>query len=274
MVMEAHRHQRGGDRLTVATLNTRGMPILGSRLAARYGVIAESFEAADVDAVCFQEVLTYAHLRLLARGMPSFSHVSFRPSAAGPAGGLVTLSQLPAAGSAYHRFPVPSSVVGLPWRTRLAAPLKGALATRLAAPRMCVVNTHPVANRDGDWSGSNRFFSLHRGQLAALARVIGGLPWPAVVCGDFNIARDSALYREFITGTGLADAFGGRCPPTFRAEYLGPGKSPHCIDFILVTSSVKVEAADLLLTGMQPLPGGPGYVSDHIGLRARTFLPG
>lgn len=268
------RDQPGDGRLTVATLNTRGVPVFGSQLAARYRVIADAFEAADLDVVCVQEVLTYHHLRLLTRRMPSFRHTSFRRSAVGPAGGLVTLSRLPAARSGYHRFPVPAGVAGLPWLRRLAAPLKGVLVTRLAASPMYVVNTHPVANRDGDWTESNRFFSLHRGQLAALADVVSGLEWPAVVCGDFNIARDSVLYRDFITSTGLADAFGGRCQPTFHADYLGPGKSPHCIDFILVTNPVKVEATDLLLTQKQPLPGGPGYASDHIGLRARTFLPG
>jgi endonuclease/exonuclease/phosphatase family metal-dependent hydrolase len=270
----APRHQCGDDRLTVATLNTRGVPIVGSHLAERYGAIADSFEAADVDVVSFQEVFSYYHLRQLVKRMPSFRHVSFRPSAPGPAGGLVTLSRLPLAGSGYQRFPVPSDVAGLPRLTRFKAPLKGTLVTRLAAPRICIVNTHPMANRDGDWADSNRFFSLHRGQLAALACIIGDLSLPAVVCGDFNIARDSTLYRDFITSTGLADAFGGRCPPTFHTQYLGPGKSPHCIDFILVTGSVKVEAADLLFTGKQQLSDGPGYVSDHIGLRARAFLPG
>ena len=35
---------------------------------------------------------------------------------------------------------------------RLRAALKGALVTRLVRPDLCVINTHPVANRDGDWS--------------------------------------------------------------------------------------------------------------------------
>jgi hypothetical protein len=34
----------------------------------------------------------------------------------------------------------------------LQARLKGALVTRLARPEVCVINTHPVANYDGDWS--------------------------------------------------------------------------------------------------------------------------
>ena len=79
--------------LTIASLNTRGIPLIGSRLGERYAAIGAVFEASEVDVANFQEVLTYYHLRRLARSMPSYRFVSFRRSAAGPAGGLVTLSR-------------------------------------------------------------------------------------------------------------------------------------------------------------------------------------
>ena len=53
-------------------------------------------------------MFTWWHLRLLARRMRSFRHVSFRPSLAGPAGGLVTFSRLPVSGTAYQRFRHPA----------------------------------------------------------------------------------------------------------------------------------------------------------------------
>jgi endonuclease/exonuclease/phosphatase family metal-dependent hydrolase len=93
-----------------------------------------------------------------------------------------------------------------------------------------------------------------------------------VVCGDFNVDRDSSLFGDFVAGTGLADAFGGSCPATFRAEYLPAGETPHCIDFILTSEGVKAEAATVLFAGEVPMPGGPGYVSDHLGLYARLLL--
>jgi len=37
-----------------------------------------------------------------------------------------------------------------------------------------VINTHPVANHDGDWSEANRFYPLHRAQLAVLDVASGG----------------------------------------------------------------------------------------------------
>ena len=99
-----------------------------------------------------------------------------------------------------------------------------------------------------------------------------GAAGPAVVCGDFNVARDSSLFTEFVTQAGLADAFTGNCPATFRAEYLPPGTAPHSIDFILTSVGLEAEAATVVFADKLPLPGGPGYVSDHVGLRASLVL--
>jgi sphingomyelin phosphodiesterase 2 len=261
-----------GAQVTVVSLNTRGVPVAGTQLARRYAVIGAELEAGDADVVCFQEVLTWWHLRLLARRMRSFSHVSCRSSPAGPAGGLVTFSRRPVSGTSYRGFGTPPDGPGISWLTRFRAGMKGALVSRLAGPRLCVVNTHPVANKDGDWSRTGRFYPLHRAQLDALTRVVLGVPGPIVVCGDFNVDRGSSLFTEFLAGTGLADAFGGNCPATFRAEYLPAGETPHCIDFILTGDGVKAQAGTVLFAGKEPLPGGPGYVSDHLGLCARLFV--
>jgi hypothetical protein len=67
---------------------------------------------------------------------------------------------------------------------------------------------------------------------------------------------------------GLADAFGGACPPAFRAEYLPAGATAHCIDLILTAREVTAESAALVFAEKQSL----GCVSDHIGLRARLSL--
>ena len=131
-----------------------------------------------------------------------------------------------------------------------------------------MINTHPVANHDGDWSRANRYYPLHRAQVAVLAQVVNEAGPRAVLCGDFNIARESPLFAEFTAATGLADAFGGACPPTYRAEYLPAGATPHCIDFILTAGQVTVESAALVFAEKEPL----GYVSDHIGLRAQLSL--
>jgi sphingomyelin phosphodiesterase 2 len=260
--------------VTVASLNIRGVPLTGSRLTARCQAIGAFFEAGDADVVCFQEVCTYYHLRQLARHMPSFRFAGFRAALPGPAGDVVTFSRLPMSATAYHGFGPSRRAPGIGPLIRLRARMKGALVTRLADPAISVVNTHPVANTDGDWSPSNRFTPVHRAQLAAVARVVRNIPVPAVVCGDFNVDRDSALFGEFIAGSGLDDAFEGGCPATFRAEYLPAGETPHCIDFILTAGEIKAEAAEVLFEDRQILRGGTGYVSDHLGLLARLNCPG
>jgi sphingomyelin phosphodiesterase 2 len=255
--------------VTVASLNIRGVPLTGSRLTARCQAIGAFFEASDADVVCFQEVHTYYHLRQLSRQMPSFRYASFGRTLPGPAGDVVTFSRLPMSATAYHGFGASPHAPGIPLLTRLLARMKGALVTRLADPAISVVNTHPVANTDGDWSPGNRFSPVHRAQLAALAGVVRSIPASAVVCGDFNVDRDSALFGEFIAGAALDDAFEGSCPATFRAEYLPAGEVPHCIDFILTAGEIKAEDNQVLFAGRQVLRGGTGYVSDHLGLLAR-----
>ena len=224
--------------------------------------------------VCFQEVCTYYHLGQLARRMRSFRQVSFRRTLPGPAGDVATFSRLPVSATAYQGFGALPATPGISPPIRLKARLKGALVTRLARPGLSIINTHPLANTDGDWSPANRFSPVHRAQLAALGRVTTSALGPAVVCGDFNIDRDSALFSQFIADTALGDAFEGGCPPTFRAEYLPAGARPRCIDFILTAGEIKAETAEVLFTGEQVLRGGAGYVSDHLGLLARLRLPG
>jgi endonuclease/exonuclease/phosphatase family metal-dependent hydrolase len=72
----------------------------------------------------------------------------------------------------------------------------------------------------------------------------------------------------FTAATGLADAFAGACPPTFRAEFLPAGATPHCIDFILTAGEVTAVSTELVFAGKESF----GYLSDHIGLRARLAL--
>jgi sphingomyelin phosphodiesterase 2 len=258
-----------GELLTIASLNTRGIPLTGSQLAQRYAAIGAGFEAGDADVVCCQEVFTYWHLRLLTRRMRSFRQVSYQRGPAGPAGALVTFSRRPVSGTRFRRFGPAPPVAGLPRSARFQARVKGALVTRLDQPGLCVINTHPTANYDGDWSETNRYYPLHRAQLAVLAEVASDAGPRAVVCGDFNIARESSVFGDFMAATGLADAFGGACPPTFRAEYLPAGATAHCIDFILTAGEVTAADAALVFAAKEPL----GYLSDHIGLRARLSLP-
>ena len=105
-----------GELVTIASLNTRGIPLTGSRLAGRYAAIGAGFDAGDPDVVCCQEVFTYWHLRLLVRRMRSFRQVSWRPGPFGPMGGLVTFSRRPVSGTAFRRFGRPPRAPAFPAR--------------------------------------------------------------------------------------------------------------------------------------------------------------
>ncbi|MFG1911592.1 endonuclease/exonuclease/phosphatase family protein [Kribbella sp. NPDC048928] len=260
-------------RLTVASLNVHGLPLKGTRVAERFAAIAAEVDAGDIDLICLQEMFSYHHLAHLRRGMPSFPHAAYRPSVVGPAGGLVTLSRLRLSGMTYARLPWSSRHSEIPARARLNALHSGMLTVRLADSPARVLNIHPTANTDGDWSEDNRFRQLQRDQLTAVAQTVTADSSPAVVCGDFNVARASALHPELRQRSGLRDTFDGRCPPTFHTDFLPPGTTPQCIDFILVTEGIDVDHTDLLFTDKRPLPGGPGYLSDHIGLQARLRIP-
>nr|WP_238350999.1 endonuclease/exonuclease/phosphatase family protein [Kribbella shirazensis] len=233
--------------MTIASLNTRGTPFFGSALRARYTAIADAFEASDADVVNLQEVHTYYHVRLLSRTMPSY-RANFRPSAAGPAGGLVTFSRQVADGTSYRRFSR---------QPRLASALKGVLFTRL--PDVTVLNTHLLANRDGDWSAENRYYPVHKSQLVTLTQYVETVEGPVILTGDFNIPRHSSLYRDFLQATQLTDSFGDSCPPTFHQAYLPAGRPAHCIDFALA-AGLTVESAEVDGT----------FASDHLALLVRT----
>lgn len=268
--------QDAGARLVLASLNTWGMSVRGSHLVERYRAIGAAFETSEVDVINLQEVLTYYHLKQLRKAMPSFGAVSFRRSVAGPAGGVVTFSRRPVEGTKYRRFPMLSAAetTGVSRLTRFKAPLKGALITRLVEPQVSIVNTHLLANFDGDWSETNRFYTMHRSQLAGLTHVVTSIPGPAIISGDFNISRESTLHRDFLAETKLVDAFGGQCPPTFHPQFLAAGKTSHCIDFVLLAGPIEVVDADVIFAGKVPMPSGSNYVSDHLGLRAEVAVAG
>jgi sphingomyelin phosphodiesterase 2 len=266
--------------VTVATLNTLGIHIVKSRLPARYKLIAAAFEAGDADVVCVQEIATYWHLRMLARRMPSFAHVGYHRGGIGPAGAVVTFSRRPVAGVEYHRIGPPPGTpdtARLPLRNRVTAGLRGAVVTRLAGDGpagigLAVVNTHTTSNKDGDWSPSNRHYPVQHAQLGALAAVMRGIDGPAVLCGDFNVPRETALFAGFLADCGMSDAFEGTCPPTYRAEYLPADATAYCVDFILMSPGVRVQSRGLLLQEQYPALPAPGYVSDHVGLTATLSL--
>jgi len=84
-----------------------------------------------------------------------------------------------------------------------------------------------------------------------LARVVNEAGPRAVVCGDFNIARESSLFGDFMAATGLADAFVGACPTTFRAKYLPAGATPYSTSIKAASCCIRLACLDQFACDMQ-----------------------
>lgn len=64
---------------------------------------------------------------------------------------------------------------GLPPFALAKSGLKGVLVSRLKGTSLAIVNTHPLANDDWDWSPGNRFYSLEEAQLGEVVKVVKNL---------------------------------------------------------------------------------------------------
>jgi endonuclease/exonuclease/phosphatase family metal-dependent hydrolase len=259
--------------LRVLSLNVCGLPHQSSsfpRLAVRAARIGRYLESSDVDVVNLQELFTRHHLALVRPLLPSFRHVVWRFGLAGrPAGGLATFSRHPLRRLEYQAYRgIAPSAGSLRFRGRnaVASAMAGVLVTELTDHGIVVANTHLTANKDGDWSATNRYHDFQRRQLQRLHAVLRRLPdhRPAVLTGDFNVASDSPLYPTIIDRGAWHDPFVETDPTTFQGAFLPPGAPPHRIDFLLIRGA---EARDPRTVFAEPEDGI--YLSDHIALTAR-----
>jgi endonuclease/exonuclease/phosphatase (EEP) superfamily protein YafD len=113
---------------------------------------------------------------------------------------------------------------------------KGMLVTSLqwAHVPVVIINTHIMANYNGDWERQGVFARMQEKQLQQLAGMVAAQPAEAlvVVVGDFNIPRGSRLYMDFLERSGLIDTLAGDLRPTHRPP---PGVPAHYslpIDFV------------------------------------------
>jgi hypothetical protein len=229
-----------------------------------------------VDVLLLQEVWSGRLLRFLATRLPSLPHLAWRPGPAGqPAGGLAVFARRPLRATAFTSFTAVRPDRGSPLfraRTSLSCRLQGVITVRSVDGTLLLGNTQLSANRDGDWSAANRHHAVQRRQLRIVhdaLRRAGAQTVPlSVLGGDLNIASGSPLYPEIVDHGAWHDPFADADRPTYRAEYLPPGRPAHRIDYLLV-SGRPVLHADLVLA--EPRPGG-GPLSDHLAPRIR--LPG
>jgi endonuclease/exonuclease/phosphatase family metal-dependent hydrolase len=260
--------------LRMMTFNVCGLPSMRPPLAARTVEFCRHIEATDVDVLNLQEIFTRRSLERIRAGLPSFRHVAWRPNLAGqPAGGLATFSRRPLGQARFRSFAgVVPDQGSLRFRAKRAinSLLQGWLTTDLTGLGVTVVNTHLTANKDGDWSAGNRYFTYQRRQLSRLhAGLADDRTGAMILTGDFNLASAGPLYPLIVDSGRFRDPYAEANPTTYHAHFL-PGEFPaHRIDYLLVRGGATVRE---VATMFDSPVDGHGYVSDHVALTARLDL--
>ncbi|MBC8164197.1 MAG: endonuclease/exonuclease/phosphatase family protein [Roseiflexaceae bacterium] len=260
-------------QFTLITFNCFGVPApqTGQRLLA----LAAALDASQATVACLQEVQARPYRALLARACRTFPHSAFEPHVHAPKGGLLTLARQPITATAF----TPYRERGQWFSPALAdmALAKGVLRTSFACDGQLVVvlNTHLNANYRGDWLTDNAYARVERKQLRQLAELVQAEPADALVlvCGDFNVPRDSALFREFLFDSGLLDPLAGDTQPTYRPLPGIPARYALPIDFALVRApqgiAITQQSQIIFDQRVRFAQSGAGFLSDHKGLELR-----
>ena len=255
----------------VLTFNT----LFSGQVRLRRRALGDILDRSELDVVCLQEVLWrwgVVEIRDICSTLPNVAYAAQGPMTTG---GLVTLSRWPIAQHRYVVYQVRTARrrPRIDWFLR-----KGLLVTRcvIAGQPVTVVNTHLMANSDGDWSRTNRYSIALRAELLQLAQELAAVDAgvPMLVMGDFNVPRGSWLFDEFVATTGLRDVMAGDARPTFRPT---PRlRTVPAIDHLLVRSSAShkiVAHARLVFEEPVSLPGNRSvHLSDHYGIESAIEL--
>jgi len=238
---------------------------------ARLRALGAEIERSDYDIVCLQEVLFRRHAGLIRRAAPAYRHVACSGSVL-LKGGLMLLSRWPISRWRFVQYPMAGPVRG-EFLVR-----KGAQLASVATPdgELVVINTHLSANRDDDWSPTNRYTRITGAELARLTELIApiGPSLPVVVVGDLNLPRDASTLTDFVAAAGLRDLLAGDTRTSYRPTPQWPSP-PAALDHVLVRS-----AAGETLTGVADFvfqdkvtlgDGRQAYLSDHYGVQAQLI---
>ena len=158
--------------LSIASLNTLGIPFLSPYPVDRYISLCQAFERLRVDVINLQEVHTYNLFHLLKKNLPSYPYAAHERALLGPRGGLVTLSRQPLEKVQFNSFTYPKQMKhALLYASRLIHN-KGTLVAKIRGKALLICNTHLIPNRKGNWSRENELYQTHEKQLKELSKLI------------------------------------------------------------------------------------------------------
>ncbi len=271
-------------KLSVVSFNTLGATLVPwtfkktFNLRQRFLKIAYEIEKSSADIVALQEVYTYLHLRFLRRFMSTtYPYCVYKKSIFGPSGGLIVFSKLPLDAPVFRGFKKKGSYLHPTIIGKIAR--MGVLICKVTDKPFYILNVHLTPNLRMNWNLSNKYVRCLAEQLSELVSIIDGLNkngFEVILVGDFNTAKESTLYKQFVTSAKVHDLFGHINTPTVHADMIKKGHKAVRIDYIftkLFKHSAKASKIDHLFTKKALFRNGKhDFLSDHIGLFAKMHF--
>jgi len=254
--------------LSILSFNILGMPLLSRKYAPRLKKIVEEIARIDPDVVCLQEVWLGATKKYLVRQLAAvgFGHF-YRPMAGWRLSGLLVLTKPKIFAPQKYFFAPSVENFSLPLTELLVASGYCWFELSVGGQKMIIVDLHLSV----DWQfnlASAQGLGLGRlAELSRLAKEIKNLgKRKIIVAGDFNLEKNSSVYRKFLQISGLDDPGRGSIFKTtlFNLYRWPMAKSGQQRDFIF-TKNLDLSKIKVQLLWVQPFPQ-IGCLSDHAGL--------
>ncbi len=261
-------------RISFLTFNTLGRPLFAPKTKERFKKIAEVIKENDIDIICFQEISTYFHLSLLKKYLKTYPYCAYKKFFYGPKGGVVIFSKLALEETSYTSYSTLGGFRNISLYSHLLR--NGMLICKLKDYPIHIVNTHLTTDFEFKWSAQNRFYNFVRLQVEEAAVVMQELSkeHTVIMAGDFNMAKDAALYTNFLETTGATDLFHTFSFPTYYNDRLTHrliGKTSERVDFVFLKQEKEkfgtITPSHLFEKQLKLSDGTMSYLSDHIGLQ-------
>jgi len=260
-------------KFSLLDFNTQGTPFYSPDLTLRYKKFSELIATEDPDIICFQEVSTYYHLFLLKKHLkyPFFLYEKFFH---GPKGGLVIASKIALEKVAFKKFVTLGSLKDISFWSQVVQ--NGMLICKCKDRPLFIINTHTFSDFEFEWSPTNHLYRFVKSHIEQIVTEINSLTLQGnklIVAGDFNMKKNSRLYKYILEQTKALDVFKKDSFPTYyreRLNYKFKGKTSERIDFIFLNN---IKATQILTTAhvldkqVKLANKKLSYLSDHIGLK-------
>ncbi|SRR6266568_2685885 len=264
-------NKRKQNKLSLLSFNTLGTPFFAPYITKRYRKTAQLINSGNFDIICLQEIFTYYHFYLFKKKLTNYPYAIYQKNPFGPRGGLVIFSKLPLSNLEFVSFSYPPKTF-IPIYTRLAQ--QGILSAQIEDFSIRIATTHLSSDTIHNLTPKNKLYYLIKSQSQEVATVINryAQEQSLILAGDFNIAKKSALYQEFLHKAQANDVFANDEKPTYfpdRVSYFYRAPADRC-DYIFYKTRQKriaVRSSGYEFVKDETLSNNKkSYLSDHIGL--------